>query len=195
VFLGITVPETRKIAKKHSDLEFQDIKKLLDSKIHEERLAALLILIEKYRTGDETMKKNVFDFYISMTHRINNWDLVDLSAYQIVGEYLKNREKKLLEKLARSQSVWERRIAMVATYAYIRENDFELSLKIAEKLIKDDHDLIQKSTGWMLREIGKSDMRVEENFLKKRYKEMKRTALRYAIERFPERKKKFFMKK
>lgn len=195
VFLGITVPKTRAIAKKHRDLGLHDIKKLLNSEIHEERLAALLILIEKYKEGDEKNKKIIYDFYVSMTHRINNWDLVDLSAHHIVGEYLRNRDKALLDRFATSRNVWERRIAMVATYAYIRENEFDAALRVAERLLRDEHDLIHKAVGWMLREIGKRDVSAEEAFLKKHYRNMKRTALRYAIERFSEKKKKFYMRK
>ena len=187
VFLGITVPESRKIAQKHKDLGLTYIKKLLSSKFHEERLVALLILVHRFSKGDEQQRKSIFAFYLKNTKHINNWDLVDLSSHKIVGEYLSNKPKKILYKLARSKDLWERRISVISTFRFIRDNKFNDSLKIAAILLKDEYDLIHKAVGWMLREIGKKSLKDEEKFLKKYYKRMPRTMLRYAIERFPEK--------
>ncbi len=197
IFLGVMVPDSRKIARKYLNLSFQDIKELLKSKIHEERLTALLLLGEKFKKGNYQEKENIISFYLQSTQYVNNWDLVDLSAHQILGEYLllNPEEKYLLGKLAKSSLVWERRISMIATYAFIKRNHFQETLKISEILLNDKHDLIHKAVGWMLREVGKRDQEAEENFLKKYYKIMPRTMLRYAIERFDEKKKKLFMKK
>ncbi|OGK23637.1 DNA alkylation repair protein [Candidatus Roizmanbacteria bacterium RIFCSPLOWO2_01_FULL_37_13] len=195
VFLGITVPEQRKIAIRFKTLDLRDIQKLLNSKIHEERLIALLILFEKYRKANDLDKKKVFDFYLKNSKRINNWDLVDLSAHLILGDYLLYRDKSVVYRLAESKNLWERRIAVLTTFRFIKYNQFEDSLKIGQMLLKDKHDLIQKAVGWMLREIGKRDQEVEEEFLKKYYKIMPRTMLRYAIERFDGKKKKFYLKK
>jgi 3-methyladenine DNA glycosylase AlkD len=212
VFLGIIVPESRKIAEKYKDIPLKDIEKLLHSRIHEERLIALLILVINFMGSNENLRKTVYDFYLSQTTYINNWDLVDLSADKIVGGYLleetplrpkgfagqaKGRKVKnieVLEKLARSSSVWERRIAMIATYEFIKHGYCEEALAIADMLKDDTHDLIQKAVGWMLREVGKRcSLEVEENFLKERYKTMPRTMLRYAIERFSEEKRKSYL--
>ena len=195
VFLGITVPEQRKIAIRFKTLDLRDIQKLLNSKIHEERLIALLILFEKYRKANDLDKKKVFDFYLKNSKRINNWDLVDLSAHLILGDYLLYRDKSVVYRLAESKNLWERRIAVLTTFRFIKYNQFEDSLKIGQMLLKDKHDLIQKAVGWMLREIGKRDQEVVEEFLKKYYKIMPRTMLRYAIERFDGKKKKFYLKK
>jgi 3-methyladenine DNA glycosylase AlkD len=187
IFLGIVVPLQRRVAKKYSDLSLADLQKLLDKKIHEFRLTALFILTEK------ELNKEIFDFYLRNTKNINNWDLVDLSAPKILGEYLINKDKKILYKLAGSKSLWERRIAVLATFTFIDHNDFRDSLKIAEKLINDEHDLIHKAAGWGLREVGKRDLKTEEDFLKKYYKKMPRTMLRYAIEKFPEKKRRAYL--
>jgi 3-methyladenine DNA glycosylase AlkD len=195
IFIGLTVPESRSVAKKYSDLSFGDIATFLKSKIHEERLVALLILVHNYQSGKE--KEKIYKFYLKNTKYVNNWDLVDLTAYNIVGDYLLNNtaEKKILYKLVKSNSLWERRISIIATFQFIKNNRFDDTLKIARLLLKDKHDLIHKAVGWMLRELGKKDQAVEEEFLKKHYKEMPRTALRYSIERFSDSKKKFYMKK
>ena len=187
-FLGIAVPQCREIAIKYSSLNLKDLKILIGSKIHEERLIALLILVHKFEK-EVSKRKEIYDFYLSHTKNINNWDLVDLSSHHIVGEYLLDKPKDILVKLARSKNFWERRIALISTFAFIREKDFDMSLKLAEILVKDKEDLIQKALGWMLREIGKRDLAVEEKFLVKHYEEMGRTTLRYAIERFPEQKR------
>jgi len=195
VFLGLTVPEQRTIAKKYSDLQLMDLEKLLASKIHEHRLTALLVLVEKYKRSDNKNKKEIIDFYLKNTKHINNWDLVDMSAHNILGDYLLEKDKIILYKLAKSQNLWERRIAIISTFEFIRNNKFEDTLKLSEILLKDKHDLIQKAVGWMLRELGKKDQRAEEEFLKKHYKRMPRTMLRYAIERFSENKRKFYLGK
>lgn len=187
VFLGVTVPETRKIAIKYRDLSLADIAKLIRSKLHEERLLALLILVYKFEQDGGQGRKKIFDFYLNNTKYINNWDLVDLTAPKIVGVYLMNKPRKILYKLARSDSVWERRIAILATYAFIKSGEFKDTLAISKILLNDSHDLIHKAVGWMLREVGKQSQTIEEQFLKKHHKTMPRTMLRYAIERFPKR--------
>ncbi len=196
VFLGITVPRQRALAKAQVSMTLPDIAKLLASRVHEHRLTALLVLIDKYEkapAADE--KKRIYDFYLSHTAGVNNWDLVDLSAPNIVGDYLLSwpRGRRVLHRLARSSNLWERRIAILATHAFIRAGQFEDTLKIAEMLLGDGHDLIHKATGWMLREVGKRDLGVEETFLHSHAADMPRTALRYAIERFPDNKRKAYL--
>jgi len=197
VFLGITVPLQRSIAKKYLDLNLKDVQDLLSSKIHEHRLVSLLILIFKYKKADELEKKEIVDFYLKNTKNINNWDLVDLSAGYIVGDYLFQFKKdtSVLYKLAKSKNLWERRIAIMSTFAYIKNDHFKDVLSISEILLNDPHDLIHKAVGWMLREIGKRNKKVEVNFLNKHYREMPRTMLRYAIEKFTIEEKSFYMKK
>ena len=195
VFLGLKVPETRAVAKKYIDLNLKDVEILLKSGIHEERLDALLILVEKYNKSNENYKKIIFDFYLNNAKNVNNWDLVDLSADKIVGSYLINKDKKILYKLVKSENLWERRISIIATFAFIRKNNFNETFKISESLMKDKHDLIHKAVGWMLREAGKRNQAAEEQFLKKYYKNMPRTMLRYAIEKFDKDKKEFFYEK
>jgi 3-methyladenine DNA glycosylase AlkD len=189
IFLGVIVPNTRIVAKKFVDLSFSEIKEILYSKIHEERLCALLLLVEKYKKADEKGKKEVYGFYIKNAKQANNWDLVDLSAPKIVGEYLLNKDKKILYKFARSKNLWEKRIAIISTYTFIKNNKYKDTFKIAKILMNDKHDLIHKAVGWMLREIGKMSQKDEETFLFKYYKKMPRTMLRYAIEKFPEEKR------
>lgn len=193
VFLGLTVPQSRKIAKKFLELPRADIQALLQSKIHEERLIALLILMEQYKQGGESKRKDIFTFYLKNTRYINNWDLVDVTCRDIVGAYLFTRDRKVLRKLARSRSLWERRIAIVSTWYFIARNQFEDTLAIAEILLGDRHDLIHKATGWMLREVGKRSEEAEERFLLKYAMQMPRTMLRYAIERFPEKKRRGYL--
>jgi 3-methyladenine DNA glycosylase AlkD len=195
VFLGITVPEQRKIAKKYSALPLKEIQKLLSGKIHEHRLTALLILVIKYKEAADNDKKEIVDFYIKNFRQINNWDLVDLSAEKILGDYLLERDKSLLYKLTKSKNLWERRIAIITTFQFIKNNRFNDTLMISEILLNDKHDLIHKAVGWMLREIGKRDQEVEEKFLQKHYRKMPRTMLRYAIEKFDEEKRQFYLKK
>lgn len=191
IFLGIKVPVQRKVAKKYKDLPLPDVQQLLDSKIHEHRLVGLLILVYKY---EKSKNKEIVDFYLSNTRNINNWDLVDLTAYKILGDYLLDKDRSILYDLAKSSDLWEKRISMISTAAFIRENDFNDTLKIAELLLNDKHDLIHKAVGWMLREVGKRNQEVEEKFLKKHYKNMPRTMLRYAIERFEEKKRKAYLR-
>ncbi|MDD3386374.1 MAG: DNA alkylation repair protein [Candidatus Pacebacteria bacterium] len=189
IFLGIVVPVQRIIAKKYVDIPFRDIQKLLNSKIHEYRLTGLLILVEKKD------KEKVFDFYLKNTKNINNWDLVDLSAPKIIGDYLNNKKREILYSLAVSDNLWERRISIVSTFSFIKNNDFKETIKIAEILLNDKHDLIQKAVGWMLREVGKRDKDIEKDFLDKYYRNMPRTMLRYSIEKFSPKEKEFYMKK
>lgn len=195
IFIGIDVPTSRKIAKEFEDLKLRDIKKLISSKTHEDRFIALLILILQYKKGSEVDKEQIYKFYLNNTSYINNWDLVDVSAHHIVGEHLYEKDKKILFKLAKSKNLWEKRISIVATLWFIRKNRFTETLKISEILLNDNHDLIHKATGWMLREVGKKNLKAEESFLKKHSKKMPRTMLRYAIERLPELKRKSYMKK
>lgn len=185
-FLGITVPEQRKVANRFWQASFKDVLELLKSPYHEHRFVALEILIAQFERGGEKEKKAVFNFYIKHTKFINNWDLVDTSASYIVGAYTINRTRLMLYKLAHSKNMWERRIAIVATHEFIQNLDFTDTLQISELLLSDTHDLIHKAVGWMLREVGKRDRAVLEHFLDKNYKKMPRTTLRYAIERFPE---------
>ena len=195
VFLGITVPEQRKVAKKYTDLSLNDLQELLNSEIHEHRFTALLILISKYRKAEESSKKEIFDFYLRNTKNINNWDLVDLSAPRIIGDYLLNKDRTTLFKLARSNILWERRISILSTFTFIDNCDFEDALSISELLLHDEHDLIHKAVGWALREIGKRDQNVEEKFLTKHYPNVPRTMLRYAVEKFDEKKRKKYLTK
>lgn len=193
VFYGIKVPVLRSIAKQFRDLSLSDLKLLISSKVHEERLIAAFILVDQFKKGDEKKRKLIFNFYIKNRHGINNWDLVDLSAPQIIGEYLLDKEKDLLYKFAHSNKLWEKRIAVLSTFTFIRNHFFEDTLNICEILLNDKHDLIHKAAGWMLREVGKRDLAAEEEFLQKNYKIMSRTMLRYAIEKFPGKKRKAYL--
>ena len=194
IFLGVTVPDSRKVAKKFAHLPIDEMKVLLDSRVHEERLVALLILVHKYSTASRIEKEEIAKFYLGNIKQVNSWDLVDLSAPSILGDYLMNRDKSLLFRLAKSCNLWKRRVAIVATLYFIRKNEFRETLKIAEMFLADKHDLIHKAAGWMLREVGKRNLIAEEAFLNKHYTVMPRTMLRYAIERFPEKKKRHYMK-
>jgi 3-methyladenine DNA glycosylase AlkD len=194
IFLGIKVPVQRKTAKRYYNLSLTNIGKILNSKIHEHRLTSLFILINKYKEADEKGKKEIFNFYLKNTKHINNWDLVDLSSPNIIGNYLLDKDKSIIYKLARSKNLWEKRIAILATFTFIRNNEYKDCFKIAELLLHDKHDLIHKANGWMLREVGKRiNEKTEEIFLKKHYKNMPRTMLRYAIERFEEKKRKYYL--
>lgn len=192
-FLGIRVPDLRAQVNKCEAVSLEDIQALLMSAFHEERLFALLLMVRKFATGDEKTRAAIYDLYLSNTHRINNWDLVDSSASRIVGRHLEGGDRRILYKLAKSACVWERRIAVVATFQFIANNQFDDALKLAEILLNDKEDLIHKAVGWMLREIGKRDAAVEAAYLRTRYKKMPRTMLRYAIERFPERVRKQYL--
>ena len=194
IFLGLRVPVIRKIAKKYNTLSISDATEFLKSPFHEERLFALIVLVGIFRKKDEENKEKIVELYLSHTKYINNWDLVDISAPRIVGAYLITRDKKPIYLLTRSENLWERRIAIMSTLYFIGNNEFSDTLKIAEILLKDKEDLIHKAVGWMLREVGKKDSEVEEEFLRKHYKEMPRTMLRYAIEKFPEEKRKSYLR-
>jgi len=190
IFLGIKVPEQRKLVKKYKDLGLNEVQELINSKIHEERLIGLLILVEKYKIGN---KKEIFEFYLKNAKQVNNWDLVDLTAPKISGDYLIDKERGILYKLAKSNNLWGKRIAIISTAAFIRNNDFNDTINISEILLKDKHDLIHKAVGWMLREVGKRDINILEKFLERHYQEIPRTMLRYAIEKFPEKRRKQFL--
>lgn len=192
-FLGIKVPVQRKLVLKFKDLPLEDCLRLLSSEMHEHRNIALFIMAEKYKRGDEKEKEKIFKAYLKNTKFINNWDLVDLSAPKIIGQYLLNKDRKILYKLARSKNLWERRIAMLSCYAFIRNEEFDDALAIAQILLDDKHDLMHKAVGWMLREVGNRNLQAEEDFLKKHYSSMPRTMLRYAIEKFPEKKRKMYL--
>jgi len=193
IFVGIKVPVQRKIAKQFRDLSFDDIGQLIKSKIHEERLISLFILVDQYQKADENRKEKIYSFYLKNRKYVNNWDLVDLSAPKIAGVHLLNRNKSILIKYAESSNLWEKRVAMLSTYTFIKNGGFETTLQISDILLNDKHDLIHKAVGWMLREIGKKDIKVLEEYLKDRYKKMPRTMLRYAIEKFPEAKRKKYL--
>jgi 3-methyladenine DNA glycosylase AlkD len=193
VFFGLKVPTQRKLAQEFRDLDFADLKMLLSSPVHEERLISLFILVERFVKGSEKKKQMIFSFYLKNRKGINNWDLVDLSAPKIMGKYLLDKDKSILFKFALSKNVWERRIAILSTQEFIRNEEYHTTLLIAEILLEDNHDLIHKAVGWMLREIGKRDLTIEENFLKIHYNKMPRTMLRYAIEKFPESKRKKYL--
>lgn len=192
--MGIRVPELRKLAKECQDIALKEVGQLLKSSIHEERLLALLILVRIYSKGDEPTKKNIHDLYLKNTRFVNNWDLVDTSAEHLVGAFLVDRSKKPLYGLARSKNLWERRISILSTFHFIKHGEFSETLKISGMLINDEEDLIHKAVGWMLREVGKRHMPTEERFLKEHYKNMPRTMLRYAIEKFPEPKRQRYLK-
>jgi 3-methyladenine DNA glycosylase AlkD len=194
VFIGVKVPDLRNMAKDFRDMAIKDVIVLLESAVHEERLLALLMLVSKYVKGNETAKKEIYKLYLNKTKFINNWDLVDVTAQHIVGDYLMDKNKDPLYSLARSEDLWERRIAVMATFYFIKHGKYEETLKIAKTLLNDKEDLSHKAVGWMLREIGKKDMVTEETFLKQHYKEMPRTMLRYAIEKFPEPKRQKYLK-
>ena len=193
VFIGLKVPVQRKLAKEFKDLSLTEIKELLTSIVHEERLISLIILIDKYQKADEKGKYEIFNFYLKNRKGINNWDLVDISAPKIIGKHLLEKDKSILFKFALSKNLWERRIAILSTWEFIKNNNYKPTLQIAGILLKDKHDLIHKAVGWMLREIGKKEIAVEEKFLKSCYKKMPRTMLRYAIEKFPETKRKKYL--
>lgn len=195
LFLGIPVLKQRKIAKKYLNLGLDDIQDLLKSKFHEYRFTALIILVSKYQKAEESGKTEIFDFLLQNTDSVDNWDLVDLSAPRIIGDYLVDKDRSVLYKLAISKSLWERRISILATLKFIANSDFEDALQISELLLDDKHDLIHKAVGWALREIGKRDQELEEKFLNKHADKMPRTMLRYAIEKFDEKKRKFYLTK
>lgn len=184
LFLGIKMPVMRALAKQHRDADLSTIEALLASRFHEERMFALLLLMQFYQKADEAGKQSAYALYLGNTTHINNWDLVDVSAPHIVGRHLEDKPRGVLQQLAGSESLWERRIAIISTFHFIRQSDFADTLRIAEMLLDDGHDLMNKAVGWMLREVGKRDQDLAERFLRKHYPRLPRTALRYAIERF-----------
>ena len=192
VFIGITVPNCRKLAIKYKEMSFEDLYKLLRSEIHEERLITLLILVHNFQK-EELLQRRIYEFYIKNIKFVNNWDLVDLSSHVIIGGYLIDKPKDVIYKLSRSKNMWERRIAIISTFHFIKNDMFDVSLDLAEKLISDENDLIQKALGWMLREIGKRDKKTEVQFLDKNYKNMGRVSLRYSIEKFPQKSRQAYM--
>jgi 3-methyladenine DNA glycosylase AlkD len=193
-FIGVRVPEMRAVCRSCRGASIRAISPLLRSPVHEERLLALLLLVDAFTDGGEAQQRQIYDLYLSHTRFINNWDLVDLSAAPIVGAWLRDRSHAPLTRLARSTSIWERRIAIIATFAYIKRGELDETFRIADLLLTDSHDLIHKAVGWMLREAGKRDGAAERAFLKDRYRRMPRTMLRYAIERFPEAERQRYLK-
>lgn len=193
-FIGVVVPDQRKVAKANRDMPLSEVAKLLESPIHEHRLTGSFILVYKFQKSDESGRKKIYDFYIKNRAGINNWDIVDTSTPHIVGEYLKDKEdRKILYKFAKSKDLWERRIAILATYTFSKNKQFDDLIALSEILVNDEHDLIHKAVGWMLREGWKADPAPIEKFLEKHHKTMPRTMLRYAIERMPEAQRKHFM--
>jgi 3-methyladenine DNA glycosylase AlkD len=195
VFLGVRVPDQRQVAKKNRSIPLNDVIKLLHSGVHEHRLTALFILTEQFNRGDKETKQSIVYLYLSNTALINNWDLVDSSAHKILGKWLVDKPRDLLYELAESESIWERRISIISTFAFIEKGDLVDALSLAKMLLDDDHDLIHKATGWVLREVGKKDLPALEMFLLEHYKTMPRTMLRYAIEKFPEDRRRFYLVK
>ena len=194
VFLGLSAPELRRLAKEYQSISIGDAIELLRSHLHEVRVLALLILIHIYQKGDAATRKQVYEAYLSNTEFINNWDLVDVSAAHIVGDYLLDKSRRPLYKLAESRSLWERRISIIATARFIKAGDFADTFKLSKRLLADKEDLMHKAVGWMLREVGKRDLASLEAFLKEHYRNMPRTMLRYAIERFAEPRRQMYLK-
>ena len=195
LFLGVRAPKIRLIAKKHIDISITDMKTLIQSKYHEERFLGLIILVNKYaKTKDKKNRNQLYKIYVSSFKYINNWNLVDVTCPHVTGKHLIDKDRTILYKWAKSEDLWTKRIAMVSTFSFFRKNDLEDTFKIAEILLHDEHDLIHKAVGWMLREAGKRDLKREETFLKKYYKTMPRTMLRYSIEKFPETKRQKYLK-
>ena len=194
IFLGIRVPLLRRLVKKYGGISIAEVRKLLHSKFHEERLLAVLMLVQLFKSGDESVQKQVYDLYLENTEYINNWDIVDISASNIVGAHLYEKDKAPLYDLVQSKNLWERRISIISTFYFIRQNEFDDTLKLAKILLNDKEDLIHKAVGWMLREVGKREIEFEEEFLQEHYKIMPRTMLRYAIEKFPETSRKMYLR-
>ena len=196
IFLGIKVPIQRKVADKFTNLPLEDIEQLLHSKIHEYRLTAIIISVNQFKKADEVLREKIYKLYLRNAKWVNNWDLVDSSAHYIVGEYLLDKPRNVLYELAKSKMLWERRIAVISTFAFIRYNNFKDTVKLAKILLNDKHDLMHKACGWMLREMGKKSEQGEKElikFLDKHTLKMPRVMLRYAIERLPEMKRKYYL--
>lgn len=193
-FLGIRVPELRTLSKQYQHLALSCVASLLSSPWHEKRLLAVYILVLQFKKADAVQKKDIFEFYLAHRSFINNWDIVDSSAHYIVGPYLDDKSKDVLYELAKDGNLWERRIAVLSTFHYIRNHNFEDALALAELLLHDSEDLIHKAVGWMLREIGNRDLATEEAFLNRFYHSMPRTMLRYAIEKMSDEKRQGYLK-
>jgi 3-methyladenine DNA glycosylase AlkD len=193
IFIGVTVPQLRALCRECAGVPIRESLALLRSPVHEERLLALLLLVDAFRRGATADRREIYDQYLGNTDWINNWDLVDSSAHLIVGAWLQDRSKAPLRRLARSSSLWERRIAIIATFHDIRRGELDETFRIADLLIADTHDLIHKAVGWMLREAGNRDGAALRRFLAERYRRMPRTMLRYAIEKFPERERQAYL--
>ncbi len=185
-FLGITMPQLRRLSKEFRDISLDQVKDLLQWEFHEGRMLALLILVLQFKKGGPAEQQAIYQLYLASTDRINNWDFVDVTCPHIVGAWLTSRSRRPLYKLAKSTSVWEKRISIISTFAFIKHDDFDDALALAGLLLHDDHDLIHKAVGWVLREVGNRDRDTEEDFLRRHYPTMPRTMLRYAIEKFPE---------
>ncbi|MCD6115928.1 DNA alkylation repair protein [bacterium] len=194
-FIGVVVPDQRKIAKRYyKDCTLQEAEQLLNTEIHEYRLTSLFILIYKFeKLKEEEKRREIVHLYVNNMVRVNNWDLVDLSSYKILGPFLEDKDKSLLYELTDSGDLWKQRIAVITTFHFIRNGQYSDTLKIAEILLNHKHDLIHKAVGWMLREVGKRDFETEYDFLRKHYNSMPRTMLRYAIEKFDEKLRKQFL--
>ncbi len=192
-FIGLTVPQVRAVLKRAVDSPIEVVLVLLKSPIHEERLLALLIWVRQFAKGDTTLREQIFRSYLEHTKWINNWDLVDASARDIVGAWLADKDRKVLYRLVKSPSLWERRIAIIATHYFIREKELQDTFALSEILLTDREDLIHKAVGWMLREAGKRDLAALERFLVKHQQEMPRTTLRYAIEKLPEKRRQEYL--
>jgi 3-methyladenine DNA glycosylase AlkD len=193
-FLGITVPVIRKLVKRHRDMALQDLQHVISSKYHEERLAGFFILVHQYQCAkNHSEQKVIYNFLIKNIKFINNWDLVDTVVPHIIGHHLHKQDRKILHQWANHESLWKRRISIISTFYFIRQNEFDDTLMIAKALLNDSADLIHKAVGWMLREVGKRNRIVEEKFLEKHYQKMPRTMLRYAIEHFPEKQRKDYL--
>ena len=195
IFIGVRVPDQRRTAKKYWNIPLTDVLVLLKSGIHEHRLTALFILTQQFNKGDEDLRQQIVDIYLSNTAYVNNWDLVDSSAHKILGAWLVDKDRDVLYGLAESESLWDRRISIISTFAFIDRGDMVDAVSLAGMLVDDGHDLIHKASGWVLREVGKKDQSLLEEFLLEHYETMPRTMLRYAIERLPEERRKFYLKK
>ncbi|MBD3172360.1 DNA alkylation repair protein [Candidatus Bathyarchaeota archaeon] len=195
VFLGVRVPQQRKIAKKHRNIPLEDAVGLLHSKIHEHRLTSLFILTDQFNKAENKKKEEIVRIYLENTQYINNWDLVDSSAHKILGVWLLDKPRDILYYLAKSDCLWERRISIISTFAFIRHDEYSDAVALARMLLNDDHDLIHKASGWVLREVGKKDVEILTGFLDEYRLEMPRTMLRYAIEKLPDDQRKYYLTK
>lgn len=194
-FLGVTVPNIRAIAKLHKDISIEEIRELIQSEWHEVRLCALIIMVEKSKKKDEALRKELFNLYLSQTKRINNWDLVDLSCRFIIGEYLLDKSRDILYQLAQSSLLWDNRIAIVSTYAFIRKGQLEDTYVLSDLMMQHPHDLMHKAIGWMLRETGKRNPERLYDYVMSHRADMPRTMLRYAIEKFSPKERAILMKR